>query len=247
MIAVAAAAAFVAGLAVVAAGRPRRDDRRRLATVLSAGSSPGAARPDASGPAPPVQPRPPARIAAAAAVLVLAVATVHGAVGVVIGLLAATGVAIARPRRRASTVRPDEVPILVDLLAGCLDAGATMPAALDAAAVAVPATMADRCQVVATALRAGAAPAQAWQGWLSDPWLSPVARTAVRTAHTGAAAAGDLRRTAGRLRARRRAAAQERLRRASIWLVVPLGLCFLPAFVLVAVVPLVAGLLPALR
>jgi tight adherence protein B len=37
------------------------------------------------------------------------------------------------------------------------------------------------------------------------------------------------------------------VRRASVWLVVPLGLCFLPAFVLLAVVPLVIGLVPALR
>jgi hypothetical protein len=49
------------------------------------------------------------------------------------------------------------------------------------------------------------------------------------------------------LRAQRRAAAQHRVRQASVWLVVPLGLCFLPAFILVAVVPLVVGLLPSLR
>jgi pilus assembly protein TadC len=52
---------------------------------------------------------------------------------------------------------------------------------------------------------------------------------------------------ASRLRSRRRAAAEHRVRQAAVWLVVPLGLCFLPAFVLVAVVPIVIGLFPSLH
>jgi len=32
-----------------------------------------------------------------------------------------------------------------------------------------------------------------------------------------------------------------------VWIVVPLGLCFLPAFLAVAVVPLVLGLAPSLH
>jgi pilus assembly protein TadC len=77
--------------------------------------------------------------------------------------------------------------------------------------------------------------------------LAQVARTTVRTTQTGAAAADELRRVAARLRGRRRADVQQRVHRASVWVVVPLGLCFLPAFVLVAVVPVVIGLLSSLR
>jgi pilus assembly protein TadC len=40
---------------------------------------------------------------------------------------------------------------------------------------------------------------------------------------------------------------QERVARASVWVVLPLGLCFLPAFVLVGVVPIVMGLLHTLH
>jgi pilus assembly protein TadC len=236
MIAFAVVAAALAAAIVV---RPRDGHRRRLARLIPTRDLVAQVRSQQS--------RSPARLAIAAAVLVTAIAIDGGVAGVAIGLLAATAVATVRPRRPVVTVRADEVPVVVDLLAGCLDAGAPMVDAVETAAVAAGPELQVHCKAVAAALRSGVPPAEAWVGWLGDPWLAPVARTAVRTAHTGAAAAADLRRTAARLRARHRCAAQERLRRASIWLVVPLGLCFLPAFVLVSVVPLVAGLLPSLH
>jgi hypothetical protein len=234
-----ALAVVAAALLAAIIGRSRDGRRRRLTTLVPAS--------DAVAHPAPEQPRSPARIAIAAGVLVTSIAIVGGPAGVAIGLLAAAAIATIGPRRAVPTVRPEEIPIVVDLLAGCLDAGAAMPDALSAAAVAAPPDLEVHCRAVAAALRCGVPAAQAWSGWLSDPGLAPVARTAVRTAHTGAAAAADLRRTATRLRTRHRCAAQERMRRASIWLVVPLGLCFLPAFVLVSVVPLVVGLLPSLH
>jgi pilus assembly protein TadC len=186
-------------------------------------------------------------MAIAAAVLVLVVAVVGGAAGFGVGLVAAFAVAGLPARQPRSRIAVDDVPVVIDLIAGCLDAGAGLPEALDAAAVAAGEVLQATCTAVAASLRAGVPPAEAWQPWLEDPWLAPVARTAVRTAVTGAAAAEDYRRTANRLRSRRQAAATHRVHQASVWIVVPLGLCFLPAFVLVAVVPLVIGLLPALR
>jgi Flp pilus assembly protein TadB len=187
------------------------------------------------------------RLAAAAVVLVAGPLAIGGAAGLVAGVVAATVVAVLRPSPDAPRVDPDGVALVVDLIAGCLAAGTGMAAALDAAAVAPGAQLQGLCQAVAIALRAGVPADDAWRPWLADPWLAPVARTAMRTAQTGAGAAADLRRTSVRLRARRRSTAQHRVRQASVWLVVPLGLCFLPAFVLVAVVPLVVGLLPSLR
>jgi hypothetical protein len=173
------------------------------------------------------------RLAVAAVVLASGAFAIGGALGMVVGLAGAGVFALARPRSAVAPVKPDDVPVVVDLVAGCLAAGAGLPDALDAAAVAADDVMRAACCGVAAALRAGAPPEEAWQAWLADPWLAPVARTAVRTTQSGAAAAADLRRTSSRLRARRRAAAQHRVQQASVWLVVPLGLCFLPAFVLV--------------
>jgi Flp pilus assembly protein TadB len=134
------------------------------------------------------------------------------------------------------------VALVADLMAGCLSAGTLLPDAVAAAAEGADGGLGEACRAVVTGLRAGAPPEAAWAAWLADPRLAPLARTAVRTTHSGAATAEELRRTAARLRVQRRAVLQQRVRQASVWVVVPLGLCFLPAFVLVAVVPLVIGL-----
>jgi Flp pilus assembly protein TadB len=172
---------------------------------------------------------------------------IAGPSGIVAGAVGAVVVVMVPARGGAARLDPDQVPVVVDLVSGCLSAGSTLPDALDAAAVAGDEVLALACRSIAGSLRSGVPADVAWSDWLEDPWLGPVARTAVRTAHSGAAAAEDFRRTASRLRARRRAAAEHKVRQAAVWLVAPLGLCFLPAFVLLAVVPLVAGLLPSLR
>lgn len=241
MIAVCAVAAM---LAASCTGRSRREAGQRLTGFLPLDSTVARASLPHATTASGVPAR---RLALAALVLVAGVVALGGAVGIVLGVIAAGVVTKARPGPTVAHVNPDDVPVVVDLVAGCLVAGAALPDALAAAAVAADDVMRAACVAVAAALRAGTPPDEAWQAWLKDPWLAPVARTAVRTAQTGAAAAADLRRTATRLRARRRAAVQHRVRQASVWLVVPLGLCFLPAFVLVAVVPLVIGLVPSLR
>jgi hypothetical protein len=59
--------------------------------------------------------------------------------------------------------------------------------------------------------------------------------------------AGDLRRFAGELRRSDTAERRGRAQRAAVWVVLPLGLCFLPAFLLLTVPPVVVALLPGLR
>jgi Flp pilus assembly protein TadB len=242
----------VIGLSIVAAmlaagsiGGPRRDSCQRLVGLLLTTSAPTVAsfrsRPTRSSTG---RLR---RVFLAAVILAAGVVAIGGAVGIAVGVAGAGVVAMVRPVANVPAINADDLAVVVDLVAGCLAAGASLPDALDAAAVAAEDTLRTACTGVAAELRAGTPPEEAWQSWLADPGLAPVARTAVRTMQTGAAAAADLQRTSARLRARRRAQAQQRVSQASVWLVVPLGLCFLPAFVLVAVVPLVIGLLPSLR
>jgi hypothetical protein len=73
--------------------------------------------------------------------------------------------------------------------------------------------------------------------------------SAIRAAASaaGPAAAPEISRAAERLRMRGNAEAQRRIARAGVWVVLPLGLCFLPAFVLVGVVPVAVGLLQHLH
>jgi hypothetical protein len=173
---------------------------------------------------------------------------IGGLIGLVVGLGAATGIIVtARAGEPPPMAAPDAVPVVVELLAGCLDAGLTMPAALEAASVAGDQVTADACRATAAALRRGAPAAEAWQLWTVDPWLQPVAQSTVRTTQSGASVADELRRVATRIRSRRHARLQRRVQQSSIWVVVPLGLFFLPAFVLLAVVPIVVGLFSGLH
>jgi Flp pilus assembly protein TadB len=239
VLAAAAAAALVAG--------PRRTPGQRLSTLrrehgTDAASTCQGARPKRSL----MRPDASLRRVVAAAALLAGVAVLGPALGTVAGGALAAVVMLASPRSAAEAIDGADVALVADLVASCLAAGTLLPDAVAAAGAAAGAALGEQCQAVATALRAGARPEATWAGWLADPRLAPIARTAVRTAHSGAATAEELRRTAARLRVQRRSALQRRVRQASVWIVVPLGLCFLPAFVLVAVVPLVAGLLPSL-
>jgi type II secretory pathway component PulF len=173
---------------------------------------------------------------------------VGGLPGAVVGLGAGGAIYLTgRKSKPPKVASPDVVPAVVELVAGCLAAGLPMPAALEAASVAGDQVTREACLAAAAALRRGAPPAEAWQTWAADPSLMPVARATMRTTQSGAGVADDLRRVAGRLRATRHSQIQQRVQQASIWIVIPLGLCFMPAFVLVAVVPVVAGLISHVR
>jgi pilus assembly protein TadC len=158
-------------------------------------------------------------------------------------LVLAGGAALTTVVRRA---RPpadeDDVALLVDLLASCLAAGVPTADAVLATSAALPGRRARSLQLVGARLRDGDPPAQAWAPWLDDPAAAPVARACARGAASGAAVAAELERAAARIRAARAATTQRRVAAAAVWVVLPLGLCFLPAFVLVGVVPIAIGL-----
>jgi Flp pilus assembly protein TadB len=236
-------AALAAMLAAACLGGSRRPSGRRLLFVLEPVGRQVSRPLDGTGRRRWVG----VRIAGAVVGLGVGRMVVGGQFGWAVGVIAGVAAVVFRSPARRLSVNPDDVAVVVDLVAGCLAAGTGLAAALDAASAAADDELRARCLAVAGALRSGIPAAEAWHDWLADPWLAPVARTAVRTTNSGAAAAADLQRTAARLRSRRRAAAQHKVRQASVWLVAPLGLCFLPAFVLVAVVPLVLGLVPSLR
>jgi pilus assembly protein TadC len=66
---------------------------------------------------------------------------------------------------------------------------------------------------------------------------------ATRSAERGSALSRALEQQAVDLRAARAAAAEAAARKAGVLVVLPLGLCFLPAFLLAGVVPLVVSVL----
>ncbi|WP_245666250.1 type II secretion system F family protein [Actinomadura latina] len=145
-----------------------------------------------------------------------------------------------RRRRRGRLIA--DLPVAVDLLAACLRGGAPWHDAVAAVAEAVGGPLGDELRAVSVQIRLGADPAEAWLALTSEPMLAPLARTAVRAESTGAALAPSLSRLARDQRRVARTAAAARARAAGIRALAPLGLCFLPAFVLLGVVPAIAGI-----
>ena len=162
-------------------------------------------------------------------------------------LLLVIGALVGSRARIAEHAAPDEVPMTADLMAACLLAGAGLADALAGALVAAGPWLRSRGEPVLAALRAGSPAGEAWADWLAEEQLAAIAQTCIRTSGSGAAAASELTRVAARLRASVRAQRQQRVARAAVWIVFPLGLCFLPAFVAVGVVPLVISLVERLQ
>ncbi|MGW3965704.1 type II secretion system F family protein [Amycolatopsis sp. NPDC005003] len=173
---------------------------------------------------------------------------VGGAAGVVAGtIVTATGWWAIRRTRRPRAPAVDIAAKLrlagtLDLLAACLRAGLPVPSALEAVAATAPAAARTALSSTAGLLALGSRPDEAWAPVRAVPGLGELAAAAVRTSRSGAAfatAAGDL---AGRFRDELATEAEERAERAGVALALPVGLCFLPAFFCLGVLPVVLGL-----
>lgn len=171
---------------------------------------------------------------------------IGGVLGCAAGLLVAAGVErllrghFPDPGRglRAGMIR--ELPGACDLLAVCLSAGMPVGSALTAVGAVVPAPLGPQLTGIAGLYRLGAEPRRAWDD-APEP-LAGLGRVLVRAGESGAAVAPGLRSLAADCRAEVRAATEAAVRRAGVWILAPLGLCFLPAFVCLGVVPLVLGI-----
>jgi Flp pilus assembly protein TadB len=133
-----------------------------------------------------------------------------------------------------------ELPGACDLLAVCLGAGLPLGTALAEVAVAVPGPVGERLREVAASLVLGTDPRRAWAAAPAE--LAPLGRVLIRAAESGSSVRGGLRALAAQSRAAAGARAEVAVRRAGVWILAPLGLCFLPAFVCLGVLPLVLGI-----
>ena len=146
----------------------------------------------------------------------------------------------AAARRQAEAVAA-ELPSAADLLATCLSSGAPPGDALQTVAEASSGPLADRLRQVADALRLGADPAGAWGPVRHGDPLAPLVRAFIRSDATGAPIAETMTAVADDQRRVARWAAEAAARRAGVLAVGPLALCFLPAFVLTGVVPVIVA------
>ncbi|MFB7949436.1 type II secretion system F family protein [Kitasatospora phosalacinea] len=180
---------------------------------------------------------------------------VGGGAGAVVGVLAGSAAWRLLPRvrspgeRRRATEHDRlvrQLPLTAELLAACLGSNGSPAEAAAAVADSVPPPMRERLSGAAARLALGAGPEHCWGQLAEDcPPLAPLARCLARTSLSGTPPAAALAGLAQSQRAAAARAAHARVRRAGVLATAPLGLCFLPAFVLIGVVPVVTGLTAA--
>ncbi|MCW2832351.1 MAG: Bacterial type secretion system protein domain protein [Nocardioides sp.] len=177
---------------------------------------------------------------------------VGGRVGLVIAPVAGATAWIILARSEPSAVRQEreairaELPHVVDLMSCALRSGASLPAALAAVVAACPGSTAQRLEAALARLRMGVDPLVVWGELAHDDVLAPMGRTLARVESSGAPVADEMERLADDLERSSLAAVEDRARSVGVKAAVPLGLCLLPAFLLIGIVPTVAGLLTSL-
>jgi tight adherence protein C len=174
---------------------------------------------------------------------------------VLVALLAAgtwpgmSWVARRRTTARRLAIRREAAPAVLDLLGAALLAGLNPHQAVLRIAERSPEVLHDDLDLAAAVLRLGGTPAAALRAAAERSGLDELraAAAALEAAERwGAPPAEALAARAEALRSRARLQAEAAAGRAAVRLAFPLVLCFLPAFVLLTVVPTIAGALRAL-
>lgn len=250
-------AALMGGTAVAVATGPSAV-RCRLAAIAprSGGAAPAADRPEAPGSGRPVTPGAghrsgfssrTARLAAGGVAGLGVGMVLDGVLGLVAGCLVG-GILMRWLGRLEPAVRAREtvrveatLPLVADLLSAAIAAGTPPHRAAHLVGTAVGGPLGALLVVGADRVALGGDPMTAWYALAQRPVTAPLARTLVTSAERGTAPAEALGRVAAEARDSARWSAESRARALGARAAAPLGLCFLPAFLLVGVVPVVAA------
>ncbi|WP_197024657.1 type II secretion system F family protein [Cellulomonas sp. KRMCY2] len=133
-----------------------------------------------------------------------------------------------------------DVAVALDLLDAACAAGVSVPRALTAVGHAIGGERGASLVDVAVALGLGAPWPEAWEA--GHPALRALGEALRPSWEDGVAPASGLRAAAEAVRRDRHARALEAAGRLGVRLVLPLGLCYLPAFVLVGLVPVLLSM-----
>lgn len=154
-----------------------------------------------------------------------------------------SAVADTTPQRKVAAAREEDVLSVagaLDLMALALGSGVPLLTAVEVVADRSGPVVAGHLRQVVAALRWGVAEARAWDG-LPSMW-HPAGQAVALAGMAGVPPAGLLSRAAADMRRAEQRRIEEATGRLSVLVVIPLGLCFLPAFALLTVVPVIAAL-----
>lgn len=192
-------------------------------------------------------------LGAAAGVVLVTAGLLSGVLGGVAAIGVGAGVFVAAGRVGAgaeASVRAElatALPVICTQLAVCLEAGLPLRNAVAVLGECLGGEPARVLRRLDAAVRLGVPEEQAWtEVGEQHAELAGLARELRHAASGGVGLATALRQQAVEARAAVRSAAESRARRAGVSIVLPLAVCFLPAFLLVGVVPVVGGVLSRL-
>ncbi len=132
------------------------------------------------------------------------------------------------------------LPLAADLMTAALSAGCPPAAAAESVGAAIGGPLGRALIDAAAAASVGVEPDRAWSGLAAEPAVRPLARALTAAMTRGTSPSPVLERVAADARDAARWAGEARARSLGARAAAPLGLCFLPAFVLVGVVPIIA-------
>jgi len=172
-----------------------------------------------------------------------------------LGWLLAGPAAVGAARVTRRIIRSQRVEVdrsayafVLELIAAALSTGLPVETAVGAVDAAVQRYGDERLRAAAAPfslvgrlLALGSDPVRAWDELRDRDGLVSVAAAGRRCAHSGARLAGAFAEAAAELRAQHRLRLLAKAQRTGVWALLPLGLCFLPAFVCLGVVPVVIG------
>lgn len=175
-----------------------------------------------------------------------------GAVGLVPGVVVGLALFLVLGRMtsgagaRRRRVLLASLPEACDLLAVAVEAGLAVSAAAGRVSEIIGGTLGDELARVAARVRLGVAETQAWAELGKAPGLERLATEVSRVVSSGVGLAALLRELARDARQAAAAEGQRLARRVGVRSVLPLMVCFLPAFVLLGIVPIFGGIVRVL-
>ena len=185
-----------------------------------------------------------AAVAASALLLVAVIGWWSIPVAVVLGV--GSYLMLGRLATGEATRRGEELsaglPQACDLLAVCLESGLPLRVAVEVVAELLDGPRRQALAELSAKVRLGSDEAQAWTELAAtEPALAQVGREVVRTVGSGISLSRTLRALGVETRREALAAAEVRAKRVGVHSVLPLMVCFLPAFLLLGVVPIIGG------
>lgn len=148
-----------------------------------------------------------------------------------------------QPQQKYIDAFTRDSPVMIELLCAALASGATMRDSLAVVRDSMSESpVAGVLARVVSAVDLGADPKEAWSEWINDPVLGRLAHSIARSHQSGAGLVDVLEGASRELRREHRRRVETAARGAGVKAVIPLAVCFLPAFFALGVVPIVASL-----